>query len=55
MRHKARLSKFLIERIHRDWIDRLFPQGWEMENDPHPTANEYTLSNKANSISDNNF
>lgn len=28
---KAILSKFLIDRIHKDWIDRLFPQGWMLE------------------------
>lgn len=28
---KAVLSKFLVDRIHRDWIDRLYSQGWEIE------------------------
>ena len=36
MRHKAMLSRFLIERIPADWIDRLYPQGWE-EEDLYPT------------------
>ena len=30
---KAILSKFLVDRIHKDWIDRLFPQGWMIERD----------------------
>ena len=28
---KAVLSRFLVERIHKDWIDRLYPQGWMVE------------------------
>jgi len=28
---KAELSKFLVDRIHPDWIDRLYPQGWTVE------------------------
>ena len=33
MRHmnKAVLSRFIVDRIHPDWIDRLFPQGWMVE------------------------
>jgi len=33
VRHKTKavLSRFLVDRIHRDWIDRLFPQGWKIE------------------------
>ena len=26
--HKVVLSRFLADRIHKDWIDRLYPQGW---------------------------
>jgi len=28
---KAVLSKFLVERIPKGWINRLFPQGWTIE------------------------
>ena len=31
MRHKIKLSKFLIDRIHKDWIDRLFPERWTVD------------------------
>ena len=40
---KAVLNRFLVERIHKDWIDRLYPQGWEEEGDPHPTAFDNTI------------
>ena len=29
--NKAVLNKFLIDRVHKDWIDRLFPGGWKDE------------------------
>ena len=50
MRRKARLSKFLVERIHRGWIDRLYPQGWEMEKDPYPTTLGIDIISKSNSL-----
>lgn len=28
---KAILSRFIIDRIHPDWLDRLYPQGWKVE------------------------
>lgn len=28
---KAILSKFLVDRIHKTWIDRLYPQGWTVK------------------------
>ena len=28
---KAILSKFLVDRIHTDWVDRLYPQGYKVE------------------------
>ena len=31
--NKTVLSRFLVDRIHKDWIDRLFPQGWMIEKD----------------------
>ena len=42
---KARLEKFLVDRIHREWIDRLYPQGW-VEVEPHPTAIDIDIINK---------
>ena len=29
--YKATLNKFLIDRIHKDWIDRLYPEEWIAE------------------------
>ena len=46
---KAVLSKFLIDRIHKDWIDRLFPQGWEEERDRHPAPFNNNIISKAHS------
>lgn len=34
MPNKARLSRFLLDRIPKDWLDKLFPQGWEEEIKP---------------------
>ncbi len=33
MQHKTKvvLSKFLVDRIHKDWIDKLYPQDWMLE------------------------
>ena len=28
--HKVSIPKFLIERIHEAWIDRLFVDGWKV-------------------------
>jgi len=28
---KAILNRFLIERIHKDWIYRLYPSGYKVE------------------------
>ena len=44
---KAVLSRFLVDRIHKGWIDRLFPQGWEKERDPHPTDINNNIISKA--------
>ena len=43
---KARLSRFLIDRIHRDWVDGLFPQGWVEEEYPYPTGYDTTINSK---------
>ena len=50
---QARLSKFLIERIPKGWIDRLYPQGWEEEKDPHPTALDIDILDKGIPTCDN--
>ncbi len=52
MRHKARLSKFLVDRIPKGWVDRLYPQGWEMENDPHPSESDIMIISKTLSPSE---
>ena len=45
MRHNSkRLNKFLLDRIHPDWIDRLFPQDRMVEIDPYPTDSNNNIS-----------
>ena len=41
---KAILSQWMVDRINGAWMDRLWPGGWEIEKDPHPTAFDCSIN-----------